>query len=434
MSTILINGQPFAAGLYWLERSGPAATARAARRFARPWCVHRAGQTGYAGDTEDDAPEGLPALAPALADSIESEFWMALAAGDAAAGASGRFVLIKVRDGAVLADGDEVFTNRDAALEAFGRARALGWDLYATPGLLAGGADREVTELDVSTLALAPENVLRRAPFTRIGRAHLGLVLLLLAVLAGVWIAWLQRDALLDWIAGPEPVTAIAPPAEPELAVAVDSAALIEACRWALIDYPPWLPAWRIESLSCAARFADPELAALRPELAGGPVMLARWRLVPGHAEPLHRQVAEQHLSRWYAASVVDARAWAVVPLAPMLRTVESAPPLFLTLRRAVDRELGIRGARVDYARGPQGGWTVRIGYPGPLSDLADLFREAGGLADLEITALDRGGDGGWRLHGRPVAPEAMARAGFRELTRAPTSNSEQVYERGGKP
>ena len=438
MSTILINGQPFAAGLYWLERSGPAATARAARRFARPWCVHRAGQTGYAGDTEDDAPEGLPALAPALVDSIESEFWMALAAGDAAPGDSGRFALIKVRDGAVLADGDEVFTNRDAALEAFGRARALGWDLYATPGLLAGGADREVTELDVSSLAAAPENVLRRAPFTRIGRAHLGLVLLLLAVLAGVWIAWLQRDALLDWIAGPEPVTAIAPPAEPELAVAVDSAALIEACRRALIDYPPWLPAWRIESLSCAARFADPELAALRPELAGGPVMLARWRLVPGHAEPLHRQVAEQHLSRWYAASVVDARAWAVVPLAPMLRTVESAPPLFLTLRRAVDRELGIRGARVDYARGPQGGWTVRIGYPGPLSDLADLFREAGGLADLEITALDRGGDGGWRLHGRPVAPEAMTRAGFHELTGAPAPeaerNSEQVSERGGKP
>ena len=434
MSTILINGRRFAAGLYWLDRAGPAATARAARRFARPWCVHRAGQTGYAGDTEDDAPEGLPALAPALVDSIESEFWMALAAGDAAAGASGRFALIKVRDGAVLADGDEAFTNRDAALEAFGRARALGWDLYATPGLLAGGADREVTELDVSSLAAAPENVLRRAPFTRIGRSRLALVLLLPAAIAGVWIAWIHRDALLDWIGGTEFVAVIEPLPVPELAVAVDSVALIEACRRALIDYPPWLPAWRIESLSCVARFADPELAALRPELAGRAVMLARWRLGPGHAEPLHRQVAEQHLSRWYAASVVDARAWAAVPLAPMLRTVESAPSLFLTLRRAVDRELGIRGARVDYARGPQGGWTVRIGYPGPLSDLADLFREAGGLAGLEITALDRGGDGGWRLHGRPVAPEAMTRAGFRALTGAPAGNSEQVSERGGKP
>ena len=440
MSTLVINGQPFAAGLYWLERAGPAVTARAARRFARPWCVHRAGQTGYSGGTEDDDPEGLPALALALNEAIESEFWMALAAGHAALGDAdagsdiGRYALIKVRDGAVLADGDEVFTNRDAAVEAFERARALGWDLYATPGLLAGGADRDVTELDVSLLAAAPENVLRRAPFTRIGRGRLALVLLLPAAIAGVWIVWLQRDALLDWIAGPEPVVAAAPPTDPDLAVAVNSAALIEACRRALIDYPPWLPAWRIESLTCAARFADPELAALRPELAGRAVMLVRWRLGPGHAEPLHRQLAEQHLSRWYAASVIDARAWAVLPLGLVLRISDGAPPLFLAFRRAVDRVFGLRGARVDYARGPQGGWTVRIGYPGPLPRLADLFREAGGLAGLEITALDRGVDGGWRLHGHPVAPEAMTRAGFRTLTGALASNSEQVFEQGGTP
>ena len=440
MSTLVINGQPFAAGLYWLERAGPAATARAARRFARPWCVHRAGQTGYAGGTEEDDPEGLPALALALNEAVESEFWMALAAGHAALGDAdagsdtGCYALIKVRDGAVLADGDEVFTNRDAAVEAFDRARALGWDLYATPGLLAGGADRDVTELDVSLLAAAPENVLRRAPFTRIGRAHLALVLLLPAAIAGVWIVWLQHDALLDWIAGPEPVVAAAPPTAPDLAVAVDSVALIEACRRGLIDYPPWLPAWQIESLTCDARFSDPELAALRPELAGRAVMLVRWRLGPGHAEPLHRQLAEQHLSRWYAASVIDARAWAVLPLGLVLRISDGAPPLFLAFRRAVDRELGLRGARVDYARGPQGGWTVRIGHPGPLPRLADLFRAAGGLETLEITALDRGADGGWRLHGRPVAPEAMTRAGFRALTGAPAGNSEQVSEQGGTP
>ena len=440
MSTLVINGRPFAAGLYWLERAGPAATAHAARRFARPWCVHRAGQTGYAGGTEGDTPEGLPALALALTELIESEFWMALVADDAANGNStdtgdtGRYALIKVRDGAMLADGDEVFTNRDAAVEAFTRARALGWDLYATPGLFAGGADRDVTELDVSLLAAAPENVLRRAPFTRIGRGRLALVLLLPAAIAGVWIVWLHRDALLDWIAGPEPVVAAAPPTDPDLAVAVDSVALIEACRRALIDYPPWLPAWRIESLTCAARFTDPELAALRPELAGRAVMLVNWRLGPGHAEPLHRQLAEQHLSRWYAASVVDARAWAVVPLGRVLHIDETAPRLFLAFRRAVDRELGLDGARIDYARGPQGGWTVRIGHPGPLSHLADLFRAAAGLAGLEITALDLGADGGWRLHGRPVAPEAMTRAGFRALTGAPAGNFEQVSDQGGTP
>ena len=121
---------------------------------------------------------------------------------------TGHYALIKVRDGAVLADGDEVFTNRDAALEAFGRARALGWDLYATPGLLAGGADREVTDLDVSSLAAAPENVLRRAPFSgNSARPHLSTgPAVAPPFIAGVWIAWLQRDALLDWIAGPEPV------------------------------------------------------------------------------------------------------------------------------------------------------------------------------------------------------------------------------------
>ena len=440
MSTLVINGLPFAAGLYWLERAGPAVTARAARRYARPWCVHRAGQTGYAGGTEDDDPEGLPALALALNEAIESEFWMALVAGHAALGDAdadrdtGRYALIKVRDGAVLADGDEVFTNREGAVEAFDRARALGWDLYATPGLLAGGADRDVTDLDVSSLATVPENVLRRAPFTRIGRARLALALLLPAAIAGVWIVWLQHDGLLDWIAGPEPVVAAAPPTAPDLAVAVDSVALIEACRRGLIDYPPWLPAWQIESLTCDARFSDPELAALRPELAGRAVMLVRWRLGPGHAEPLHRQLAEQHLSRWYAASVIDARAWAVLPLGLVLRISDGAPPLFLAFRRAVDRELGLRGARVDYARGPQGGWTVRIGHPGPLPRLADLFRAAGGLETLEITALDRGADGGWRLHGRPVAPEAMTRAGFRALTGAPAGNSEQVSEQGGTP
>ena len=432
MSTLVINGRPFAAGLYWLKRAGPVTTARAARRFARPWCVHRAGQTGYAGGTEDDAPDGLPALAPALVDSIESEFWMSLVASDAATGDStdrgdtGHYALIKVRDGAVLADGDEIFTGRDAAVEAFNRARALGWDLYATPGLLSSGADRDVTDLDVSNLAAAPENVLRRAPFSGIRRGRLGLVLLLSAAIAGVWIAWLQRDALLDWIAGPEPVVVAAPSTDPDLAVAVDSVALIEACRRALIDYPPWVPAWRTESLTCAARFSDPELAALRPELAGRAVMLARWRLGPGHAEPLHRQLAEQHLSRWYAASVVDARAWAMLPLGTVLRISDRAPLSFLVFRSAVDRELGLRGARIDYARGPQGGWTARIGHPGPLPHLADLFREAAGLAGIEIIGLDRGADGSWRLHGRPVAPEAMARAEFREPARAPASNSEQ--------
>ena len=158
-----------------------------------------------------------------------------------------------------------------------------------------------------------------------------------------------------------------------------------------------------------------------------------RWQLASGHAEPLHRQLAEQHLSRWYAASVVDARAWAVAPLAPVLRIAERPPPAFLALRRAVDR--GFPGARIEYARGAGGGWTVRIGHPGPLSQIAGQIRGLADTAGLEITALDRAADGSWRLHGRPMAPDAMTRGAFQDFTRgaadgpAPANEPEQ----GGK-
>ena len=248
--------------------------------------------------------------------------------------------------------------------------------------------------------------MVRRAPFTRIGRARLVLALLLPAAIASVWIAWLQRDALLDWITGPEPVVA-APPTEPDLAVAVDSATLIEACRRALIDYPPWLPAWRIESLACTARLEDPELVALRPELEGPRGVAGALAAWPGPCRapaPATRRAA--HLTRWYTASVVDARAWAVVPLGLVLRVVEIAPPLFLAFRRAVDREFGIRGARIGYARGP----ARRLDRPDrpsrPVVPIPPIYSKRPLASPVfEITGLDRGAGGGWRLHGRPLAP-----------------------------
>ena len=238
-----------------------------------------------------------------------------------------------------------------------------------------------------------------------------------LSVLAGASAAWLQRDALRAWLAGPAPVETVAAAIEPRVSASIDSAALIAACRRAAIEHPPWLPAWRIERVVCAARFDDPELTALRPELAGRAVLLARWRLVSGHAEPVQRQLAERHLSRWYAASVTGGGAWAAVPLAPVLRAAAAAPPPFLALRRAVDRSLGAGGARVGYARAAEGGWTVRIDDPGPLSRLGALIADIPGL---EITALSRGADGGWRLDGRPAAPERMTRERFLALAHAP--------------
>ena len=388
-------------------------------------------------------PEGLPALALALLASIEGAFWMALVEGDADPSGGRRYALVKARGGTVLADGDEAFEDRAAAVAAFERARPLGWSLFATPGLRdeLGGAGPEpragdtragdtrageVAALDPAALceaadaaggSIALARAASRRRWLRPAAAALGV-----AALAAIAVLWFERDTLVAWLAGPE-TAAVAPAVRPapEAAVAVDSAALIAACREALIAHPPFLPGWRIERIACAARFADPELAGLVPELEGRPALLVRWRLEDGHAEAVQRRVAERHLARWHAAAVAGARAWAAAPLGPVLRVVDTragdAPaPSFIDLRRDVDRAFGTGGARVGYARGAGGGWTVRIDEYGPLGRLGRL---AGGIAGLEIVALARGEDtragdaragaGRWRLEGRPAAPERVA-------------------------
>ena len=442
MSVITVGGRTYAAGLYWLARGGRRATARTARRLGRPWCVHDGERTGFAADDgapegtgpagagpagpgregrdpeglhrESSDPSGLAALALALKAHIEGEFWMALVGGDG----GDRYALVKARGGAVLADGDETFGDRAAALAAFDRARGLGWTLHATPGLAAelAGSGSVVAALDPVALGETAAGagaaiVLTPAAPARDGRKRVAAVAVV-AALAAVAAVLVEREALMGWLAAPQPAPA-APRPDPAVAVAVDGAALIAACRQALIENPPFLPAWRIEGIACAARFDDPALASLRPELAGGPVLLVRWSLRSGHAEALQRRLAEAHLGRWHAASVADGRAWAAAPLGSVLRIADEPAPSFLELRRAVDRAFGAFGAGVGYARDSDGAWTVRIDDPGPLGRLGPL---AGGIAGLEITKLSRGESGPWRLEGRPMAPETVAASGLAAL------------------
>ena len=440
MSVITVGGRAYAAGLYWLARGGRRATARTARRLGRPWCVHDGERTGFAADdgapegagptgpgpegldaedqrSEGHGPEGLAALALALKAHIDGEFWMALVGGSGGDG-EGRYALVKARGGAVLADGDEAFDGRAAALAAFDRARDLGWALYATPGLAVelAGSGPEVAALDPAALGETADGcgaaiLLAPAASARDGRKRMAAVAVV-AALAAVTAVWFGHEALKGWLAAPQPAAVAAKP-EPAVAVAVDGAALIGACRQALIDNPPFLPAWRIERIACAARFDDPGLASLRPELAGGPVLLVRWSRRSGHAEALQRRLAEAHLARWHAASVADGRAWAAAPLAPVLRIADEPAPSFLALRRAVDRTFGASGAGVGYARDPEGAWSVRIDDPGPLGRLGPL---AGGVAGLEITMLSRGESGPWRLEARPMAPETVSASGLAAL------------------
>ena len=195
MSVLTVGGRRFAAGLYWLERGSAASVARSARAFGRPWHVHWGEQTGYAADEEE--PGSCPSLAASLQAHIAAPFWMALVDAD-----DGRLALVKARDGAILADGDEVFTDRASALEAFERSCDVGWALHATSGLVEG----EVTELVPSALADDPGMRLAAAPLAQLSLPKVGRFLALAVAVAGAAVMWSYRENVWRLVTGPEPV------------------------------------------------------------------------------------------------------------------------------------------------------------------------------------------------------------------------------------
>ena len=328
---------------------------------------------------------------------------------------------MKARDGAILADGDEVFPDRASALEAFERSRDVGWALYATPGLVEG----EVTELVPSALADDPAMRLAAAPLAQLSIPKVGRFLALAAAVAGAAVMWSYRENIWRLVTGPEPVAETEVPVEPPVTAALDAGVLIAGCRAALIDHPPYLPAWRTERISCEGRFTDVALTAARPELEDRAVLVVRWRLETGRAEPLHRRIAEAHLSDWYAASVTGGRAWAVMPLEPVLRLSAANPPSFLEFREAVDRQFGVAAAPASNTpgRAPTGSRCAsRRGAP--RQRWAEAVAAVPGLELVRLTR-DRGtpwyAAGEWRLEGRRVSPVSIPRSQFEELAQPAT-------------
>ena len=450
MSVLTVGGRRFAAGLYWLERGGTASVARNARAFKRPWHVHWGGQTGYAADEE--SPKGCPSLAASLQAHIGKPTWMALVEAD-----DGRLALVKARDGAFLADGDEVFADRESALAAFERAcgeresspvpgsspgpesSSVGWALHATPGLVKGDdpgrspapgrspgpgsspvpGRSPVSEIDPGSLVDDSAMRLRSAPLSMLGLPKVGRFLALAVMAAGAAFVWTQRGTIWDLIAGPEEAAeAEQAPVVPPVTAILDAGALLAGCRQALMAYPPYLPAWRTERISCEGRFGDLSLIGVRPELEDRAVLTVRWRLGSGRPEPLHRRIAEAHLSNWYAASVTGDRAWAAMPLAPVLRLSDAegkhagTHPTLLAFREAVDRHLGARGTSIEYSA--QGdGIEVRIVTGRVPLRLADAVSAVPGL---ELVRLVRDGASAWRLEGRRVSPVSMPRERFEQV------------------
>lgn len=413
MSVVLqFGGRGYVAGLYWTQ---PGTEEDRESRRERAWTVEWGDQTGWVPKEAGlRGVDGVPSLAASVAaylggvggDGPEGG-WVALLQAD-----DGRFALVRARDGAIVAGGDEVFDDAVTALDSLAGARADGADVYGTSGVVTDGS--LVVEMDVAAL---PEDG-REAGLKRAGGggsparvAALAGLLIVLAV-GGVWL--LAPDMLLGLFGGAkETAPMVAEQEDRPVFARIDSAALVQECGAAQVDWPPYLPAWQLRSIECHGWFGEVDVIALRPELEGRAVMVVRWDLPGQYVAAVHRRIAEEHLDGWFLGSVVERSAWAVVPLGSVLERSEGQGfPSYLEFRRDVDRHLGMQGGQIDYG-GDAHVVTVTVVLGHGLGRIASLVDDIPGF---ELVSLSRGAGGEWVLSARSLTGVQVAESIFQRL------------------
>ena len=396
MSTIVISGRPWAAGLVWRQRSHRASEARMARRFHCPFLVHSGTRTGFAGP---DGEAGQVSLAAALAHHIKEADWIALLADDV----DGRVALLRQVEGAFPGDGDEIHPGREEALAALVRLRRPEVPVFATPAL----AVDDAIALDAGTLSVAAAMELAAAPRARARPWKIAAA----ASLSGAAIAgWLMTGDVLEEKQG----TALpAPPAEVEVAIA--GATLIETCDRALKSVPVEVPGWSTDEVSCTASLQDPGILGEWPGFRSRPALVVRWSLEAGHDVELARRLMEEHVTRsWQLSSVIGQAAWSVTELDPVLvEWTGGERPTFLALRKEVDRFAGPWATTITFQRPPSQPWTVTLTGPPPLRRAHDALAPVSGL---EITRVVSTGRAGWRIDGRMLTPQRLLEEIFEAL------------------
>ena len=410
MSTLVVSGRPWAAGLVWRQRSHRASEARMARRFRRPFLVHSGTRTGFA---EPDGHRGQVSLAAALAHHIDDTDWIALLADDG----DGRVAVIRQVEGAFPGDGDDVYPGRDDALAALDRLRRPGIPVFASPALAVAGA----MTLDAGELSVTNAMELTAAP--RAGARAWKITAA--ASLAGAAVAgWLMTGAPIE-----ERETIALPAPQAEVEVAIAGAALIEACDRALKTAPVEVPGWHTDEVSCTASLQDPGIVSEWPAFRSRPALVVRWSLEAGHDIEMSRRLMEGHVTRtWQLSSVIGRTAWSVTELDPVLvQWTDGQRPTFLALRKEVDRIAGPWATTITFQRSPPQPWTVTLTGPPPLRRAHDALAP---IAGLEITRVVGTGRTGWRIDGRMLTPHRLLEEAFHTLATplaAPKSGDEDA-------
>ncbi len=403
MSTLIIGGRPWAAGLAWRPRSHRASEARTASRYDCPFFVRSRHQTGFA---DPDAAEGQVALAAALSEYFDESEWIAALQDDD----GGAVAVVRFENGEFPPDGDEIFPDRNSARDAIARSRQPGVVLYAMQAL----AIEDARVIDAGLIGTSEAMQLEPAPATsRMARALKMAAAASLLVVTGL-AGWLHTEDIVRFIDGEDEVVAVPPPPA-EVKVAIAGAALIKVCDRALKAMPADVPAWLTDRIECTASLQDPGILDEWPQFRNRPALVVRWSLRAGHDPEISRRLMEDHVTgTWQLSSVIGSTAWSLIELEPVLAEWnDNALPAFLALRKAIDRAAGPWATSLAYQRIPSQPWTVILTGPAPLSR---AHAALAGIEGLEITRLVRTAGSDWRIDGRELTPRVFLEAVFQTI------------------
>ena len=415
MSVLTVGGRKMAAGLEWEAGSSRMQVRQALAASDRRHMVQVDTQIGFAADEEK--PSGVVPLAGVLRKVCPGNSWLALVADDGGE----RFALVRQVGGTLLADGDRVYEEREAAVEAFDEAKArieargAGGGFLATPGLLA--EDGQVGALEVGTLAAAAKGLktVRRVRGGGDGSQRGLWILIGVLVLAmGGGGAWYFEKEVRELVYGPpKPPT----PKARFVTAATDTGSLLEGCAAALSRNLLHLGGWQAKDLDCYARFTHGQISGVLPDLRNRPVLLVVWKLGPGLEAPAHRRLAERALSGksgWDAYQVSEGTVWAVSALRPVIREYRR-PPAYREWREALERSFALRGVQIqhrDVPADPGGAASVVLTSHQSLAALKSMADAVPGLEVVRVTAKQAG----WAVLARKEQAERLSEPVFERL------------------
>ena len=265
-STIRIGKECFAAGLFWQ----PAPTAMVAAREARIvaakaelaadlFCVRKRGVPQFGlGQRKVGHRTGMRAIAPALASSVPESSWIGVFPGDWG------WLYVVVRKGAVMPDGDVLFTTEQDVRERLREEMSIGeWDAIFAPShwQMDGSRSDDLADL-ISRLSDA-----RLKPVVRNPLVPIALLCSVLGAGAGIWMFCFPSISE----APPVPNVPAAPPPPPVPWQGTPPVrALILACETA-IEGAYLLPGFEMEAASCGASGSTITFRRLSGSIAWAP-------------------------------------------------------------------------------------------------------------------------------------------------------------------